>query len=309
MNLVARTISQIERALAAPFDAEAMLMFRRYFIFKTWLWTFLIGDVSLMFSDAERASSALIVTVGAALGCRRRGYQIGVFILLLFWTYKKIYLFFPRTANHDFLEILMFLSFWLFPERPIPGSDGKMLAGVGPRVIAFTIVLVVFWTGVQKLAHGRWHNGEAIAFFTLFDGGNLEYVFGAGLQLGNSFFSEPVGTTPFTWSSTYGPSHFALPDWAIGYFVILGVLGSLSEILFPVLICFERTRTIGKIGVVACVAAFSLMAGIFGFTFTGLACCLLLFPNHARQLFKYLFGLLIVFFIIMQFVSLPFYWR
>src|SRR5262245_29220013 len=121
---LAEGVGRLEGFVSAPISEEALVRFRRFFVLKTWLWTFLtIGDVRLMLVDLEKGLYALIVTTGTALAWRRRGYWPGVLILLIFWSYKNVYLFYPRTANHNWLEILILATFVLFPQKAAPTGD------------------------------------------------------------------------------------------------------------------------------------------------------------------------------------------
>src|SRR5688500_14509346 len=97
------------------FEAEALLLFRRFFATKTAVWTFVkIGTVQELVNNSQQMVFAIVAVLGAALCWPKKRYHLGAAMLLGLSVYRDIILFFPRTANHNFVEAAVFLGLLLF---------------------------------------------------------------------------------------------------------------------------------------------------------------------------------------------------
>jgi hypothetical protein len=65
---------------------------------------------------------------------------------------------FPATGNHAYLEVVFFLLATLLS----PDDDGD--AAIYTRAVRWLVIVVFFWSGVQKLVHGFWFDGSYLAF-------------------------------------------------------------------------------------------------------------------------------------------------
>ncbi len=63
----------------------------------------------------------------------------------------QCWLLFPRTANHAYLGVILSL----------------MLALEAEALVGFLTAIVFFWSGVQKLAHGYWFDGQMLGWLVV----------------------------------------------------------------------------------------------------------------------------------------------
>ena len=97
---------------------------------------------------------ATVACVAVVAGCARRVAFLALAVahLVLLWSE------FPASGNHAYLELYVCLLAALL--RPDDAEEGKLEL----RALRWLAVIVLFYSGVQKLAHGYWVNGEYLAF-------------------------------------------------------------------------------------------------------------------------------------------------
>jgi hypothetical protein len=298
-------------------EADAVLLFRRFFATKTALWTFVkIGTFQELINNTQQMSFAIAAVLGAVLCWPKKRYHLGAAILLGLAFYRDIILFFPRTANHNFVESLVFFGLLVFPSQKAPPEDGReMVYNAGVRVIQCVTAAAVFYSGLQKIWHGQWHDAECIAYFQLFDKDTkLMYSWSPGLYIGDFLFGTSAASSiPIPRANVLGRYAYTFPAWTQYYFLFLSWSALVIEVFGPLLVLFKRTRKLGFITITVCIALFSALAGVYGFTMTGVSASLLYFPKHAKRNFKILIAFLAVGFITLYicqlYFKLPFVWK
>jgi hypothetical protein len=294
---VARDLrAKVERFLTAPYDRQALLLFRRFFVVKTFIWTAIVVDKPIrLVTDASAAITLLIAAVATVLAWSRDRYRVGTGLLLALMVYKNVLIYFPMTAVHHFLEILVFAAFTFLPPTSL-ADDPERVDGLQARTIQVLLGFAMFYSGLQKIIQGRWLNGETLAYFGLFDDRNslLTAFLCGGLKVVGRLLGEQVPHVPLVGPSSLALTDFWLPGWVLAYFLVLSWGAVCAETFLPVLVLFKRTRTLGLIGVTATITIVSATAGVFGFTFTGVSCCLLFFPKKTRITFPVMFTLMLV---------------
>ncbi len=99
---------------------------------------------------------AFAVFASAALSLMPRLRERGLLVLSalsgfhIFWA-------FPHVANHSFLMLFCLLGLTLFATDSVE-DQALLLAG-----LRWLAVIVLFWSGVQKLLHGQFFEGEFLA--------------------------------------------------------------------------------------------------------------------------------------------------
>ena len=202
----------------------------------------------------------------------------------------------PYTSNHAFLETFLLISLLLWPPHPVPKEAEQSPAtvdGTACRLIMFAILTVFFWSGVQKIYHGYYLNGE---FFTLLLFVPEESAIRAlvlasldGLVATTKLVPLPEIPEP-NWLRAGAISY---PSWAIHLLIVQSHLIVLSEVLFPLLVVFERTRQLGKLLLIPTAIGIAVISWETGFALTNVACVLLFFPRQARWSFASAFALVL----------------
>lgn len=198
-------------------------------------WVLLLHVVSEQWFHA--ASSAWdqvefrIITWGATLLAgvflvvRRRGPVFAALAALLLW---YIALRFPRAGNHVYLEFFLAALLATFP------TDSKRESDFTLGMVRWMVVLVFFWSGVQKLFRGLYLDGSFLSYqigmrstfqdlfgFLLSDA-EMARILGLGLE---------VGAGPFA-SSDPRLLFLSNASWML-------------ELSIPFLLLFRRTRRWG----------------------------------------------------------------
>jgi hypothetical protein len=118
-------------------------------------WTKTIRDRAL-FDVADAVALALVTVLAAAilLGRARRAAFAGLVLLQAWWIAR----FFPLAGNHRYLELVLAVVFSALDGR---SQEHRRLQLYSVR---FMVVIVLFYSGLQKLIWGYWIDGQFLAF-------------------------------------------------------------------------------------------------------------------------------------------------
>ncbi len=105
---------------------------------------------------ADGVALALATLLGAAaLSGRRRRVVFAGFAALQAW---YVWSHFPLTGNHRYLELFLAGLFAVLDDER--EEDRRLLL----RSLQWTVVVVLFYSGLQKLAHGYYFRGQFLAY-------------------------------------------------------------------------------------------------------------------------------------------------
>ncbi len=200
---------------------------------------------------ADGVALALATLLGAAaLSGRRRRVVFAGFAALQAW---YVWSHFPLTGNHRYLELFLAgLLALLDDERE---EDRRLLL----RSLQWTVIVVLFYSGLQKLVHGYYFQGQFLAYSLWRD------TFRAAL--GPLLSPEEIGRL-MSYKRVVGDGPYLVSSPA---FVALSNAVWILEMAFAPLLLLRLTRR------VACVAACVLVIGtqlvarefLFGVEFLG----------------------------------------
>lgn len=100
----------------------------------------------------------LAVATPACLAIVCRVARRAAFVVLAAAHAVLVWAEFPSTGNHAYLELVL----CLFAAFLSPDDEGESLLYL--RALRWIVVIVLFYSGVQKLVHGYWVGGEYLAF-------------------------------------------------------------------------------------------------------------------------------------------------
>jgi hypothetical protein len=159
---------------------------------------------------------------------------------------------FPATGNHAYLEVMLLaLAAFLSP-------DDETDARTYTDAVRWLVVVVFFWSAVQKIVHGYWFDGQYLAFSL--DSAGFRPVLGLLIQRDElarlATYHGEVGDGPYI---VRGFSLVAVSNatWII-------------ELALPALLVWSRTRTVAALAGIALVAAIQAGARelFFGLVFS-----------------------------------------
>jgi len=140
-----------------PDDGSPLLAFQRVLalVVVAEYWTKTIRDRAL-FEPVDGLVLALVTVLTAAvlLGRFRRAAFAGLALMQVWWIGR----FFPLAGNHRYLELILAVVFSALNER----SDEQRKLQL--RAVRFMVVVVLFYSGLQKLIWGYWTRGQFLAF-------------------------------------------------------------------------------------------------------------------------------------------------
>jgi hypothetical protein len=264
---------------AFPFVPGAVAYFRKFFALK--ILVFFLSNNVPGFS-VEYLGLLLIVGFGAFFACFDRWHRIGILLLLAF-AGIGIGGSFDTTPNHKFVECLFLLILLAFHSDGEARMESERLQSALFQCI---ILIVWFYSGVQKVVHGYFLNGELMAMYMYFDQTRLAAtlrsvsdleLFRLQTNLGPLGFEKtPLGITPMV--------RFI----CVGFARVVTV----TEIVLPILAVFRRTQCPAVVALIVMMVLIWFFSGIASFAFTSLACFLLFFPASAKRNFSILGGIL-----------------
>ena len=200
-----------------------------------------------------------VVTVVAMLGVRhgqRRAALFGLMVIQLFRTFAS----FPMTANHVFLQLFLLI---MIVSCDFEKEEEQSLFLGSAR---WLFIIVFFYSGVQKLVHGYYFQGEFFAYHLAresFAFGLAPFMSSEELQRFTVEFTGAVGDGPYRFES--------LP------IRVLSNAAYLVEIAIPAFLFMRRTRSLAVLATAVFLLVTELMAREFHFGLI-FANGLLLFP-------------------------------
>lgn len=244
------------RRLRAFEQAFVLIVVAEYWLRALPKWGLLGRHYDVLLAVATAAGAAIL----AVSRLRRAGFALlAASHLVLLWSE------FPSSGNHAYLELYVCLLVVLLRHDD---PDEQLLE---LRALRWLAVIVLFWSGVQKLAHGYWVNGEYLVF-----------------SLGSETYRALLGwTLPADELARVArlPGQVGDGPYRVEGAPVLLLLANatwLAEIVLAPALVWRRTRA------VALLLALLLLAGIevvarevfFGLVFASL---LLLFAHGDRQ--------------------------
>lgn len=226
-----------------------MRPFQIFFVLKTTYFHFVHTphrhpiEIAIILSALVACASSPLSRVG----------MIGVLATCL-W---HVWVTFPYTINHHFLEALIAFVLLMWPPR------------LAALIIKVAIGSLWFFSGVQKLVHGYWTNGEFLAVRYLFGKGRFRNILPKYLPAPfykpyREFFE--IGLDGGSFEATWWMIAFIL---AISWFVII------AEIGLPFLLLSSKYRKLGAV-LLICIQLFvGIESQEQSFMYTGVACLLL----------------------------------
>ena len=103
----------------------------------------------------DLAALGTATALGAAAALWRDRRVFFGFALLQTW---YVCYYFPLTGNHRYLEVLLAVLLGMFDERN--AVERRLLL----RAVRWTVVVVLFYSGLQKLTHGYFIDGQFLAW-------------------------------------------------------------------------------------------------------------------------------------------------
>jgi len=204
-----------------------------------------------------------IATVAGALILARRWRRPALLALaaahvVLLWTE------FPSSGNHAYLELYVLLLAALL--RCDDEQEGRLYL----RAVRWLVVIVLFSSGIQKLAHGYWLHGEYLAFSL----GSETYRALIGWLLPADELARLAGLRGEVGDGPYRIASLPL--------LVLGNTTWLAEILLAPALCWRRTRPAAMVLALLLLAAIETVARevFFGLVF---ASAILLFARRDLQ--------------------------
>jgi hypothetical protein len=243
-------VAAARRLLLAPADD------RRFWLFLTVFGAYLAGR-GWYYRDAVTAGLDYGLLLPAALlllpSVTRRWAALGALVVEAGFIAEHVWI----LSNHGWLEALL-LVLLVF----VPGRDRRGRA-LCVRALMAIFVIVVFWTGVKKVMHGLYLNGDFFALVAsqpgkFFERSALLVSEDAHAQL--RAFQEALRS--FAWKGVPGvlelepprPWPLAAVSWLLCYGALLG------ELVLPVLLCFRRTRAASAVGLIVFFLAVEALA-------------------------------------------------
>ncbi|MGH7786114.1 MAG: hypothetical protein ACRERC_04560, partial [Candidatus Binatia bacterium] len=229
--------------------------FRLFLLFhvatRTWFW-FLREPHD---DTAFRVTLAALLTLCALLAVRP-GWQRRATVAALAVLACKLVDSFPSTSNHFFIEILCVALLAAFD---LESGEERALCLVTLR---WVVVLVLFWTGLQKVLYGTYFDGQFLGFSiaTRASFADLFQWILPAAEIDRLRGLRPIGVGS-------GPFAFQSP---LGWLVSNGVY--VFEIVAPALLLVRRTRPWAAVAVIAFTALIEIGARefLFGALFVNL---------------------------------------
>ena len=224
------------------------------------------------------------------LALHRRLYPIALLIGCVFQLYF-ICLGYPLTGNHKYVELYILLLLLVSPDRPnqleeSAGSERSYLNnladGTCSRLIGMLALSIYFYSGLQKLANGRWHTGEYLTL-TLFH--QRDFGLPVSLSMAVDWIASFGGLVRVDYThpmaKTIERVPLDLPHWVTILILLLSWFTIISETGLPLLVIFRRTRKIGLLMFLLMSIMIGLVSWETEFMFLLVGSVLLFYPRHA----------------------------
>lgn len=287
LALLSRLVDGVTRWLRAPVDPATFSWFRRLFLGK-----FLLFDLLSLGKAAAPSTgnllSACVAGACLALSETRHGLRFAAATVLLI-KLLEIAASFPSTINHAFFDAALLFALACGPHR----ENGP---GLHPlRVAQAGIMLVFFYSGMQKLVHGYYVNGQFLALRVLYHEGDLGRRLRWILSSTGRLLELPLPPTGAQ-SRPNGlvETTVGLPAWSRSVLCVISNGAWMAEMGLPILALRRALRRWAVRGLLALEAAILVLTGEISFGFTVVACLLSFFPRSARWSYPTSFAILSV---------------
>jgi hypothetical protein len=159
---------------------------------------------------------------------------------------------FPATGNHAYLELYFLLLLALL--RPDDPAERPLLM----RSLRWLVCLVLFTSGVQKVAHGYYFHGQYLTYSLWIETFRpvLAFLLPAGEYARLTSFSTELGAGPYLVSSSL--------------MLVVSNAVWVAELVLPLMLLWPRTRLLGVAGTLVLLAVIQAAARemFFGLVFT-----------------------------------------
>lgn len=205
---------------------------------------------------------AIATVAGVAIVLRRARRTAFVALaaahLVLLWAE------FPSSGNHAYLELELCLVAALL--RPDDEQEGLLYL----RAVRWIAVIVLFYSGVQKLAHGSWLHAEYLVFSL----GSETYRALLGWLLPPDELARVIA-----YRGEVGDGPYRVAGWT---FPLLSNGTWIAEIVLAIALCVRRVRPVAMVGALSLLLAIEVVARevFFGLVF---ASAILLFTRGDTQ--------------------------
>ena len=214
---------------------------------------------------------AIVLTVCCALALTRHArlaplIALPALVLRLYWMLLWI-------PNHTFLVfVCIVLVALLDPDRE---DEGDLLL----QSLRWITIVVLFYTGFQKVVHGCWFRGEFLAWMVSHGTDDWQWAFGWAIPADEMTRLKSLGYDPGS-----GPYRVAsIP------FIVLSNLTYLTEMTLAVLLLLRRTRTAAAVIAIGMVLLVQLAPREFMFFLPFCNLLLLFIPGNQNRRFAPLF--------------------
>ena len=199
------------------------------------------GDLDV--ADGTALVVATLLGAAAISGRRRRTVFAGFAALQAWYVWSN----FPLTGNHRYLELFLAALFAILNDEK--EEDRRLLL----QSVRWTVIVVLFYSGLQKLAHGYYFQGQFLAYSLWRDTFRTTLApLLSSAELGRlTSYSGAVGDGPYLVS---GPAFLLLSNavWVL-------------EMALAPLLLFRATRRVALIAACALVVGTQLVAREFLF--------------------------------------------
>lgn len=240
--------------------------------FATWAWRYLLAHLfyeytELMLERGHRGLLGLVgpVMLGLALLSTFAGERLSRLSkpLAFLCVVAQVALNFPANANHDWLALVVLLTFMLVNvKRP---EERALLVAMG----RWTIALLILHSGLQKILHGTYFDGMLLA--TYVNGGTAN-----GFRAALEWLLEPSEFQRLSAAMTArseGPYQFT--GWLP---LIASNAVYVAELAAGLALLWRKTRMAGAIAAVAVLVGIEFVARELTFGLLGLNLLMLFFP-------------------------------
>jgi hypothetical protein len=304
--LVTSLYERLVGYLEAPVLPGVLLLFRRVFILKLFLWRvtelgsgmFVIGGLKQVIGEGAVLAAATWSATSA-----RRSWP-GTLVWLAWTSFRNI-LIFPRTFNLNYIDWIILFILTVFPHqepesaegatqsrfdwfRPLP--SGPLRGGseaLAYRTIQVLLPIAFFHSVLSKLFNGYWVGGDYLAYATFYgpDATGLALTMRAFIGgLGNVFGG--LGTLPWPRELAFGSHAVDMPLWTRLTLVGLSWIVLTAELTSPLLLLSKRTRTPGTILMMITQVTVAGFAGLYTWVFGGLICETLWLGRSAVKVYR-----------------------
>lgn len=280
----------VVRYLEAPVLPGVLLLFRRAFVLKLFLWRatelgsgmFVVGGLKQLIGEG----TILTLATWNAMSTRRSWPGT---LVWLAWVSARNLIIFPRTFNLNYLDWIILLVLTVYPhaepehggaaERrwfdwstPLP--EGPLRGGaeaLAYRTLQVLMPIAFVQSVLAKLFHGYWASGDYLAYATFYgpDASGLAVSLRAAFGAFDRVFGG-LGALPWPRELVFGAHAVALPLWARTSFILMSWVVLLVELAAPLLLIFKRTRALGVIGMMVTQATVAGVAGLYTWVFAGM---------------------------------------